>query len=92
MVGARDTLGFHPTLSMALQKRPGAAGEFSHWAEQLVEDCADVQNVCAAHSAALLARDNRGASIQARVSKALKKCRIRLRAHERRQNASADRG
>ena len=84
MVGVRDTLGFHPTLSMALQKRPGAAAEFTRWAEQLIEDCADVRNLCAAHSAALLERENRGVSIQARVAKALKKCRLRLRAHERR--------
>ena len=84
VVGVRDTLGFHPTLSMALQKRPGAAAEFTRWAEQLIEDCGEVVNVCAAHSAALLEGDNRGASIQSRVSKALKKCRIRLRAHERR--------
>jgi len=84
LVGVKDTLGFHPTLSMALQKRPGAAAEFRRWAEQLVEDCGEVRNLCAAHSAALLGRDNRGAPIQARVAKALQKCRIRLRAHERR--------
>jgi hypothetical protein len=84
LLGRPDTLGFHPTLSMALEKRPGAAAEFTAWAEDLIEEWGDAENLCAAHSAPLLAADNSGPSIRDRLQKALQKCRIRLRAHDKR--------
>lgn len=83
-VGLRDRLGFHPTLSMALEKRAGAATEFRDWAAELAEVWAGAENLCAAHSGALLAESNGGASIPDRLSKALGRCELRLRAHERR--------
>lgn len=81
LVGIRDSLGFHPTLSMALEKRAGAVTEFRDWAQQLIDDWRDAQNLCAAHSGTLLARDNTGASISKRLEKALRKCEPRLRIH-----------
>jgi len=84
LLGLRDSLGFHPTLSMALEKRAGAAAEFREWAGELIELGKGVENLCAAHSSNLLARDNRGASIETRLQRALRRCRLRLSAHERR--------
>lgn len=84
LVGLRDRVGFHPTLSMALEKREGAAAEFRGWAEELTEMWSDADNLCAAHSGVLLAETNRGASIRDRIRKALVSCESRLRTHERR--------
>jgi hypothetical protein len=82
--GIQGSLGFHPTLSSALEKREGAAAEFRGWAEDLIEDWGDAENLCAAHMAPLLAADNRGASIAARLQKALKKSASSLYIHRRR--------
>ncbi len=84
LVGLRDSVGFHPTLSLALEKRPGAAAEFRAWAEEFIEAWADARNLCAAHSGVLLAADNRGASIHDRLRQALRRCKLRLRGHQRR--------
>ncbi len=84
LLGKRDVLSFHPTLSMALEKREGAAAEFRQWAETLVEDWGDTENLCAAHSAPLTAQKNDGPSIATRVRRALDSCSSRLRAHEKR--------
>jgi len=84
LLGLKDSLGFHPTLSLALEKRAGAAEEFREWAGELIEMSREVENLCAAHSTNLLARDNRGASIETRLRRALRRCRVRLFAHERR--------
>jgi hypothetical protein len=43
-------LRFHPMLAKALEKRPGAAAAFEHWATELAADWADTGVVCAAHS------------------------------------------
>lgn len=83
-LGIGDSLSWHPTLSQALEKRPGAAAEFRAWAEELIENWGDAQNLCAAHTAPLLARRNRGASIEERIRKALDKIRGKLDGHERR--------
>jgi len=82
LVGVKDSLAFHPTLSMALEKRAGAVTDFREWAESLIDDWCDAENLCAAHSAALLARDNTGAPIVQRLQKALRKCEARLRIHK----------
>ena len=42
----------------------------------------DAQNLCAAHTATLMARQNKGASIHARMLKALDKVSRTLKAHE----------
>ena len=84
LIGKRDSVGYHPTLSRALEKREGAAAEFREWAENLAERWGDAQNLCAAHSAALLAGSNPGAPIRDRLLQALDRCESRLRAHERR--------
>ena len=84
LVGLRDRLSFHPTLTMALEKREGAAAEFRDWAVALAEAWGDAENLCAAHSGALLAAGNRGASIGERIRKAAQRCELVLGKHERR--------
>ena len=83
LFGLRDSVSFHPTLAKALERRPGAAGAFREWAEGLIEDWRDAENLCAAHTAALLASDQRGAPIHERLRKALERVGSTLRAHER---------
>ena len=82
LVGKRDLLSFHPTLPLALEKRPGAAADFRSWAQGLIDDWGDAQNLCAAHSQVLLAQDNRGGAIRDRLEKALAKVKLPLKAHE----------
>lgn len=84
LLGIRDSFSFHPTLSMALEKRAGAADEFRYWARALIDDWGDAENLCAAHTQPLLAADNRGDPIARRMEKALKRCEPKLRLHERR--------
>jgi len=83
-LGLRDRLSWHPTLSRVLQKRRGAAEEFRTWATELARDWGDAANLCAAHSAALLARSNQGGSIHDRIVAALGKVHRTLASHERR--------
>lgn len=81
----RHTLRFHPTLSRALEPRAGAAADFRAWARGLVDRCATLENLCAAHSAALLARARPDApALAARIAKALTRLEPTLRAHESR--------
>ncbi len=84
LVGWRDSLAFHPTLARALQRHAGAASEFRDWARELIENWRDADNLCAAHTAPLLARTNRGQPIPERLEKALRRCEPKLRLHERR--------
>jgi hypothetical protein len=74
---------FHFTLAKTLERRPGAAEDFRNWARQLAGQWSDAENLCAAHSAALLGRDNRSASISERTLNALRKVEKTLRSHER---------
>ena len=83
LLGRPDSLTFHPTLGKALQKRAGAAREFRQWVEGLAERWRGAQNLCAAHTAALLAAKNPGASIHDRILDALAKANRPLSAHER---------
>jgi len=83
LFGLGDQVGFHPTLAKALERRPGAAQDFRDWAKELIGDWRDAENLCAAHTAALLAADNGGAPIHARLQKALDKVESTLAAHER---------
>lgn len=81
--GLGDAVSFHPTLARALEKRPGAAEDFRHWAQEMIERWRDAENLCAAHTSALLGGDNRGESIHARLQKALVKAGNTLKSHER---------
>jgi hypothetical protein len=81
--GLGDSVGFHPTLARALEKRAGAAQDFREWANELIERWADAENLCAAHTAALLAEENHGESIHDRLLKALDKVSSTLKSHER---------
>jgi hypothetical protein len=73
----------HPTLKSVLQPRAGAVAEFRAWGDELVAECADIDNLCAAHTRPLLGRDNKGASIAHRVREALDRVSGTLDAHEK---------
>jgi hypothetical protein len=83
LFGVGDAVSFHPTLAKALERRAGAAKDFRAWANELIERWRDAENLCAAHTAALLAVDNRGDSIHARMVNALDKVSGTLDSHER---------
>ena len=83
LVGQTDSTTFQPTLPFALEKRAGAAQEFRRWAEELAERWGEAQNLCTAHTGALLGRNNEGASIHDRILEALEKKARTLRRHER---------
>ena len=78
-----DVTRLHPTLGAVLEHRAGAAADFRAWTRELVELTRDVQNLCAAHSTALLARKNEGASIVTRVEAAVRGVEGKVVAHER---------
>ena len=84
MLGLGDRVSFHPTLAKALEKRPNAAQDFREWAREMIDGWRAAENLCAAHVTALLAADNAGATIHARLQKALDKVEPTLAAHERR--------
>ena len=73
VLGFRDLLLFHPTLRQALERRKGAGQDFRDWAEELAERWRDAENLCAAHTTALTAGQNRGASLHDRILVALDK-------------------
>ena len=77
-----DSVSVHPTLGKALQKRPGAAGEFRSWMKSLIEEWGDAVNLCAAHTGALFGDEYAGASIADRLTGALKKAEETLAKHE----------
>lgn len=80
--GLTDALSFHPTLAKALEPRPGAAQDFSQWAEQLAERWQNADNLCAAHTATYLAQEDETTSISERIIKALAKVSSSLKAHK----------
>lgn len=82
MIGLGDSVSFHPTLAKALERRAGAARDFRGWARELIDGWRDAENLCAAHTAALLARENGGESIHTRLEKALNKVDKTLTSHE----------
>ncbi|MFW6066930.1 MAG: hypothetical protein ACOC97_01225 [Myxococcota bacterium] len=79
----RDLMMLHPALAKVLEPRSGAVSEFRDWTRELVERCRGVDNLCAAHSACLLARDDSGPPIAERVQAAVEKVAGTLAAHER---------
>ncbi len=78
-----DVTRLHPSLSSVLEHRAGAVADFRAWCRELVEQARDIQNLCAAHSTALLASTNDGASVGARVEAAVQRVEGKLAAHER---------
>jgi hypothetical protein len=78
-----DVTRLHPTLGAVLERRAGAVADFRAWTRELVAHTGDIENLCAAHSAALLARTNDGASVVARVEAAIRTVEGKLTAHER---------
>lgn len=80
-LGLRDTLGFHPSLPLALQRHPGAADAFEDWARELAGNWSRAKNLCAAHTAPLLGRENEGRSIEERILRALARVKWVLAAH-----------
>lgn len=81
--GLGDSVSFHPTLAKVLEKRAGAVRDFRAWAIDLIERWSEAENLCAAHTAALLACDNQGDSLHQRWLSALEKVEGTLRAHEK---------
>lgn len=73
---------FHMTLGMTLEKRAGAVKDFRDWATQLANQWQDAENLCAAHSASLLARSNASATVAQRILTALNKVDKTLNKHE----------
>jgi len=82
--GLGDSVSFHPTLTKALVQRAGAAQDFRTWAGNLIKNWGAAENLCAAHTAALLATENSGASIGDRIASALGRVETTLATHERR--------
>ncbi len=83
-LGLYDTVRFHPTLGQALERRAGATQDFHDWARQLADEWRDAENLCAAHTAAMTASSNRGASIRDRIRTALDGTQRTLDKHARR--------
>ncbi len=83
-MGMADSVRFHMTLAQALERRAGAAADFRAWVQDLVSDWGEAQNLCTAHLANLLAAENRGAPVPARIEGALRGVEKVLAKHERR--------
>jgi len=83
LIGLGDSVSFHPTLAKALEQRAGAAADFRAWAKDLNTRWAEADNLCAAHTGALLKENNRGESLHVRLAKALEKVEGTLQAHEK---------
>jgi hypothetical protein len=83
LFGLGDAVSFHPTLGKALEKRAGAARDFREWGNEMIEQWRDAENLCAAHTATLLATDNNGKSLHDRLLKALDKVSKTLESHQR---------
>ena len=83
LLAPRHHLSFHPTLAKTLEPRAGAANDFRTWAEHLAAALHESENLCAAHTKPLLAKNNRGATIEQRILRALNKVSKTLYAHEK---------
>lgn len=81
LIGMSDVLNFHPTLAMALEQRASAADDFESWTNDLVKRWQDAENLCAAHTALLQGRNNKGESIAERITAALGRVKWLLAMH-----------
>ncbi len=84
MVGLEGRVALHPTLAQTLQRRPGAAQDFRDWAAELIADWHDAENLCAAHTHALLGASGDGAPVMERVAAAVRRAERTLARHEKR--------
>lgn len=80
-LGWQDNLSFHPTLAFALQNRSEAADEFEQWVKLLIEQWQDAENLCCAHTDALLHSENSGRTIAERIDSAIKNTKWILSTH-----------
>lgn len=80
--GLPDALSFHPTFGKVLEKRAGAVHDFRLWANELADNWRNAQNLCAAHTATLVVKDQE-TSLRDRIIKALDKVEAKLDVHER---------
>lgn len=80
--GLGDSVSFHPTLAKALEPRAGAAQDFRDWVSELIRDWGRAENLCAAHTASLLAKENRGDPIRERLERAMRRVEKTLATHE----------
>jgi hypothetical protein len=87
LIGMSDVLNFHPTLAVALEKRASAADDFETWTTDIVERWQDAENLCAAHTAPLLGRDNSDDAIAERILNALGRVKWLLATHRLRFGA-----
>ncbi|MEC7760714.1 MAG: hypothetical protein VX874_02225 [Pseudomonadota bacterium] len=81
--GKSGKLGVHPTLSMALEKRAGAADEFRTWGTTLVERWSGAERLCAAHSGVLTPERLGTASLAQAMTGALADVDRKLARHAR---------
>lgn len=82
LTGLGDSVSFHPTLAKALEKREGAAEDFHGWARRMIRNWKEAENLCAAHTAALVSWENKGEGLHERMLKALEKVETVLETHE----------
>ena len=75
-------LRFHPSLASVLEQRPGAVKDFRTWAEELIELCKGVEQLCPAHLKTLPDSRTHGGPIDERVREALNKVESVLAKHE----------
>ena len=78
---------FHPTLAKVLERRAGATDDFRTWARELVTRAATIENVCAAHLAPVLGRDDPRRTIAEHIETALAKVEGKLAAHAQKHSA-----
>lgn len=71
LLGHKDSVRFHPTLSKVLRPEAGSGHAFAEWATGLANRWRDAENLCAAHVSALLGTKNGGARISDRILTAL---------------------
>jgi hypothetical protein len=81
-LGLPSALSFHPTLAKVLEKRAGAVHDFRRWANELADNWQHARNLCAAHTATLIVKDQQ-TSIRDRIIEALNKVEPKLLTHER---------
>ncbi len=79
--GLTDAFSFHLTLARVLEKRAGAARDFRRWATELADNWQDAENLCAAHTATLLAGADK-TPIRDRILAALARVEPTLKSHE----------
>lgn len=79
----KPKISFHLTLGKTLEKRAGAVADFRRWATRLANDWSDTDNLCAAHSATVLAGGEAPGSIAEQILDALRRVEKTLAKHER---------